>query len=244
MGTLAIFKWAIDPQDGVVKGDGTVQWSGAKPAVGDDDHAVVAIAKAAAGDEPFAGLTFADRDVSFAAARGAESTVVIDGADSLADLTARVEMLAAAVKKVEGADVVAIADGEWEPAAAAALAGELGWPVVLMVDDVRPEGDALVVTRRFGMGTQELRVHKPVVLGAAARREEQDKPGMKAILAARKKPTETIDASDLGISQRSSKLSTVGTKPPAQANSKIFDGDDPAAAAEWVVSALKADGIL
>jgi electron transfer flavoprotein beta subunit len=110
----------------------------------------------------------------------------------------------------------------------------------LAVDAVRPEGDGLVVMRRFGAGTQDVRVAGPVVLGVAARREEAEKPGMRAILQARKKPVENVEANI----QNASTFAVAGVHEPAEQASKLFDGADPAAAAAQLVSALQSEGVL
>ena len=48
MKAVAIFKWAPNPDDALVRVDGTVNWSTARHDVGDDDHAAMACAMAAA----------------------------------------------------------------------------------------------------------------------------------------------------------------------------------------------------
>ena len=58
----------------------------------------------------------------------------------------------------------------------------------MAVDEAKSEGGKLHVTRRFGTGTQELCVSGPIVLGVAAKHEEENKPGMRAVITARKKP--------------------------------------------------------
>ncbi len=59
------------------------------------------------------------------------------------------------------------------------------------MDGVVVADGSLVVTRRHGMGTQDIAVTGPVVVDVAARREEEEKPGMRQVLAARKKPSDT-----------------------------------------------------
>ena len=51
MKAVAIFKWAPNPDDALVRVDGTVNWSTARHDVGDDDHAAMACAMAAADGE-------------------------------------------------------------------------------------------------------------------------------------------------------------------------------------------------
>lgn len=244
MSSVAIFKWAVDPKDAIVRDDGTVGWNMAKPAVGDDDHAAVQVACDVACDTPVIGLTMADRDVSFAAARGAGKTYAIEGLDPLADASTLACALAQAVRAIGDVDVVTIGDSEWQPAVVAALAGLLGWPVLLQVDAATPDGDNLRVTRRFMGGTQDVLVQKPCVLGVAARREEQDKPGMRVVLAARKKPVETLQADDLLAGRALPSAASQGTRLPDATESKLFDGTDARAAAQQLVDALRAEGTL
>ena len=100
--------------------------------------------------------------------------------------------------------------------------------------------DALVVTRRFGAGTQDVQVASPAVIAVAARREEESKPGMRAVLAARKLPVEQIAGSTEGFAHMDSQ----GTHAPESAPARIFDGANPEAAVEQLVAALKAEGVL
>lgn len=244
MSSIAVFKWAVNPEDAIVRDDGTVGWNMAKPAVSDDDHAAVQAACDASPDSAVRGLTMADRDISFAAARDAEFTYAIEGLDPLADSTTLSCALAAAVRTIGDADVVAIGDGEWQPAVPATLAGILGWPVVLQVDAVQPEGDGLRVTRRFMDGTQDVFVKKPCVLGVTARRQEQNVPGMRAVLAARKKPSAVLSADDLLADRPLPSPASNGTRLPDATESKIYDGADPDAAVKQLVCALRADGTL
>ena len=54
MKAVVIFKWAPNPDDALVRVDGTVNWSTARHDVGDDDHAAMACAVAAAWSAGFA----------------------------------------------------------------------------------------------------------------------------------------------------------------------------------------------
>jgi electron transfer flavoprotein beta subunit len=136
--------------------------------------------------------------------------------------------------------LVSIGDAAWSPMVPSLLAAELEWPCVLAVDAVRPEGDSLVVTRRFGAGTQDVAVTGPCVLAVAARREEEQKPGMKQVLQARKKPVDTVAAQIGDVAT----FDASGVHEPNAQASKLFDGADPAAAVAQLVSALQSEGVL
>lgn len=244
MKSVVVFKWAVNPLDARVSADGVVDWSTASPWVGDDDYVAAQVAcKAAGPDGEVVGLTLAGGDVAFAAARGAQHTVAIDGLPVTADALAIAQALAKAVGTLENVDVVAIGDSAWEPAVPVMLAGLLGWQALMAVDSVEMKDDGLCVTRRFGTGTQDVTVQGPVVLGVVARREEENKPGMRTVLNARKKPVTTVKVDELvGIALPS--LSSRGTHLPETAPSRLFDGSNPSQAVSQLLQALQAEGTL
>lgn len=219
---------------------GEIKWLAERPEIGDDDYLAAQVAKDADPEGELVGLTMASGDTAFAAARGAERTVAIEGIGILAQPMEIASELAAAVRGIDGASLVTIGDTSWSPTVPSLLAAQLGWPCILAVDAAKPEGDSLVVTRRFGAGTQDIRVKGPVVLGVAARREEEAKPGMKAVLQARKKPVSTVQPSGADVPE----MSAVGVHEPTVQASKLFDGADPSAAAAQLVSALRSEGVL
>lgn len=239
MKAVAIFKWAPNPDDALVRVDGTVNWSTARHDVGDDDHAAMACAMAAADGDEVVGLCVGGGDTSFAAARGAERTVVLEGFPVPTDSMTMARALAEEIKGIEGVGLVAMGDADWDPMVAPLVAALLGWPLLTAVDGVAVADGGLVVTRRHGMGTQDIAVTGPVVVDVAARREEEEKPGMRQVLAARKKPSDTKT-----VEGERSSFSSRGTRLPEAASSRLFDGSDPADAAEQLISALKADGVL
>jgi len=244
MKSIVVFKWLRNPQDARVGMDGSVDWGAAKMSASDDDPAAILVAKdLAAGGGEVVGLTIGDGDVAWAAARGAASPVVVTDALTDLDSAATGAILAAGVRRIGGADVVLIGDSAWDYGVVVAMAGQLGWPTLANVVSVAVEGSRLRVTCRVGAETQVVDVAGPVVLAVAARRAEQQVPGMKEVLAARKKPVTRFTQADLGV-QRAATVTLRGTKHPETAMAKMFDGADPAAAAAQVVAALRMDGVL
>lgn len=243
MKAVAIFKWAANPGDAKIRLDGTTNWSVARPEVGDDDHATIHAAMDAAAGGEVVGLTQAGgNNVAYAAARGAGSTFAIEGLPVPVDSFTMAQALAKGVQEIGDVDVVTIGDSEWDPAVPPMVAALLGWPALMSVDAVKPEGEGLLVTRRFGTGTQDVQVGTPVVLGVAARREESDIPGMRVVLQARKKPVATRSVDELGVSAPAFKARE--TRLPDAADSKLFDGSNPEQAVAQVIQALRAEGVL
>jgi electron transfer flavoprotein beta subunit len=240
---VVVYKWARDPEDAAVRADGSIDWRGAKMTAGEDDPAVLAAARdiAAAGGT-VVGLAIGDGDATWALARGVESAVTVPDAPFLADNAATARILAAAVRSIGDVDAVCIGDAEAYPGVAPALAGALGWPVLLGVASATAEGGRLVATRRVGDDELAVSLATPAVLGVAAAGAEKQAPGMKEVLAARKRPVTRMPLADLGAAAGDG-LETRSSRVPQGGSARIFDGDATAAAAQ-LVGALRADGVL
>jgi len=241
---VVVYKWARDPEDAAVRGDGSVDWRGAKMAAGEDDPAAVAVGRAvaAAAGGSLMGLTIGDGDASWALARGVEQAVAVPDAPSLPDNAATAGLLAAAINRIGDVDVVVIGDAEAYPEVPAVLAGVLGWPVLLGVSAATFEGGRLLATRRAGDHEQTVSLGLPAVLGVTAAAAEKQAPGMKEVLAARKRPVTALPLADLGGAPRD-RLEVRSTHVPEAGSARIFEGS-PAAAARQLVAVLRADGVL
>ncbi|SDF79794.1 hypothetical protein [Sporomusa acidovorans] len=78
------------------------------------------------------------------------------------------------------------------------------------------------------------------MLAVSASRDEQNAPGMKEVLAARKKPVERLA---LALVPAAAVISR-GTRFPDTPPARIIDGNDPVAACEQLMAALRTDGVL
>ncbi len=243
MKIIVVFKWSRNPQDARVSAEGNVDWRGVKMAASDDDHAVMEIARAIAEGGEIVGLTVGDGDMAWAAARGAGRTVVVTDAQTELNSSVTGAVLAAAIRRIEDVDAVLIGDSDWDYAVVAALMGQLGWPSVADVVSAAKEQGCLRVTRKMGSASQVLEVQGPVVLAVSASRAEQNAPGMKEVLAARKKSVERLTLADLGITPVDA-VNSKGTRFPDTPPARIIDGSDPVAACEQLVAALRSDGVL
>jgi len=243
MKIIVVFKWSRNPQDARVGVDGTVNWQGVKMAANDDDPTAMEIARSIADGGEVIGLTVGDGDAAWAAARGAARTVMISDAQTDVNSSVTGSILAAAIRRVEGVDAVLIGDSAWDYGVVSALAGQLGWPAVAGVVSAMTGQDCLRVTRKMGSASQVLEVKGPVVLAVSASRAEQNVPGMKEVLAARKKPVEKLTLADLGLTPETT-VNSKGTRFPDTPPARIIDGGDPMTACEQLVAALRADGVL
>jgi len=243
MKIVTIFKWSRNPIDAIVRADGSVDWPGVKLCANDDDPVVMEIARALADGGEIVALTIGDGDAAWAAARGASRTVVVTDALTEADNSVTGAVLTAAVRHIGDADVVIIGDSPWEFGVVSALAGMLKWPAVAGVVSVEPGQGCLLVRRRMGTLEQVLEVKGPVVLAAAANRAEENAPGMKEVLKARKLPVEKITVADLGLEAVAQACSR-GTKFPDTPPARVIDGADPAVACAELIAALRSDGVV
>ena len=243
MKIIAVFKWSRNPQDARVGTNGSLDWRGVKMAPNEDDPAVMEVANAIVAEGEIVGLTIGDGDIAWAAARGAARTIVVNDAQTEADSSVIAAVIAAAIKRVEGVDAVIIGDSDWDYGVVSALMGKLGWSAVAGVVSATKEQGGLRVTRKIGAASQVLEVEGPVVLAAAANREEKNVPGMKEILAARKKPVERLTMADLGLAPAADVLSK-GTRFPDTPPARMIDGTDPVAACKELMVALRSEGVL
>ncbi|MDR1798433.1 MAG: hypothetical protein LBR19_00895 [Bifidobacteriaceae bacterium] len=242
MKVVALYKWARDPEAANVRAGGVVDWGNAKMVAGDDDHAVLEVAKALAEGGELVGLTLGDGDAAWALARGVEVAYSVPDAPFLADNAATAAIMAAAVKHIGGADVVVVGDAEQHPGVPAALAGLLGWPALLGVTSATAEGERLTAVRRVGDTIQTVWVDAPAVLSVAATGEEAKPPGMMQMLQARKKPVTQVSLAELGVDPKEG-VASRGTRLPDVTGAKMLEGS-PAQVAADLVAALRSDGVL
>ncbi|MGB3439721.1 MAG: electron transfer flavoprotein subunit beta/FixA family protein [Actinophytocola sp.] len=177
---------------------------------------------------------------------GADKAVhVVDDSLHGSDLLQTAKVLAAAVGKVEGAELVIAgneaSDGQGG-AVPAVLAELLGYPQLTHARKVELDGSTVKVTRETDEGLTHLEASLPVVISVSEKINEPRYPSFKGIMAAKKKPVETLSVADLGVDDvgLSSAWSTVteaAPKPPREAGQRVEDeGDGGAKVAAYLVS--------
>ncbi|MDR0594207.1 MAG: hypothetical protein LBG60_13345 [Bifidobacteriaceae bacterium] len=239
MRAVAVYKWSRATASALVRQDGEVDWGSAKMAAGDDDPAVLTIAKELAGaDGSVVGLTIGDGETAWALARGLDTAYAAPQVGPSPDNAATARALAQAVDQIGEVDVVVIADAVAHPGVAAALAAVLGWPVLLGVNSAEAAGGRVNARRRVGNAVETLSLPTPLVLGAVAVGEEAKPPGMMEMIKARKKPV-----TELAVAPPEAGVAARGTRRPDRQGARLFDGSADEAAAS-LVAALRGDGLL
>lgn len=242
MTTIVAFNIAREPAAAQVLAHGGLTWTARKLPPAEDDHAALSVSVALAGDSELIGVTLGQGDPSWALARGATQVVRIGDVMIGDDDAATAAALAAAVRQVVDANLVVIGDSEHHPGIAPVLAGQLGWPVVLAVSAGTTRDGSVEITRHRGVLDETISIALPAVIAVVAESEESQPPGMKAMLAARKRPVQEVTAADLGLTS-GLPLEPVRTRLPEVATARLMGGDAHQAATE-LVKALRAEGVL
>jgi electron transfer flavoprotein beta subunit len=154
------------------------------------------------------------------------------GADAL--VTARV--LAAAIKKVEGVDLVIMGVESTDGSAGVMpgmIAELLGMPQVTFAKHIELKDSKLVVNRQTVAGYDVIEATLPVVLSVTAGVNEPRYPTFKGIMQAKSKPVDQLTVADLGLSADDVKATqeVAGVNPaPARGAGEKFEDDGTGAA--------------
>jgi electron transfer flavoprotein beta subunit len=257
MKIVVAYKWARNPQDASVGPDGAVDWSRAKAAVSEYDAVAIEVGRrvATATAAELVGMTVGTMDANSpmarkaALSRGLDRLVVVADDDlATGNATATARLLAAAVRREGDVALVLAGDASIDVGAGlvpALLAGELGWPALVQAGSVTIDGDCAVVEREIDGSVQTLSVALPAVLAVASGAVQPQLPGMKDILAAGKKPTDTLGPEALETAPVTP-VAVAGTARPEPTHRRgdVVDGLDPDSAAEALVGKLRAAGVL
>lgn len=135
----------------------------------------------------------ATKELRTALAMGADRALHVV-ADGVLDAGATAEILAGLVKK-EQPDIVLLgkqATDDDDAAVGPMLAALLDWPCVAFIDGLDVDGSSAVVRRELEGEVERLRVALPAVFTAQKGLAEPRYPGLKGIMAAKKKPLESM----------------------------------------------------
>ena len=179
---------------------------------------------------------------------GADRAVHLSDA-SLAgsDAVGTAHALAAAVRTLEGVDLVVAGNeaSDGRSAAVPAMVAEvLGLPALTHAREVTVEGSTLTVRRETDDGVTVLRSELPAVVSVGEKINEPRYPSFKGIMAAKKKPVTILSIADAGIDAE--RVGTAGAltsvvsaapKPAKGAGEKVVDdGDGGAKVAAFLVA--------
>lgn len=249
---VACYKWVLDDADIRVSADGSVDTSRAKGKISDYEKGSIQAAVQLAGDcdgTPV-GLTFGSDDAQAslkdALSRGLEEAYWAHGDTAGADGAVTAAVLAGAVRKIDDASLVVCAEGSADDFARQTgprLAANLGYPCVSSVVEASISGSTLTAKRRVDNTLEIVEVELPAVVCVRPEFAEAPIPGIKAVMAARKKPTTEFDVADLDGG--SARVEVTATKGAVVERKGIqIQEDTPEATAHSLVVALQKEGVL
>jgi electron transfer flavoprotein beta subunit len=125
----------------------------------------------------------------------------------------------------------------------AMVADLLGVPSLTHATELSVQGTTATVKRETDDGVTHLSAELPAVVSIGEKANEPRYPSFKGIMAAKKKPVETldlsgagIDASEVGLANALTTVTSAAPKPPKQAGEKVTDeGDGGQKIAEYLV---------
>jgi electron transfer flavoprotein beta subunit len=127
---------------------------------------------------------------------------------------------------------------------AAMLAERLGVPQMSFASKVEVDGTALTINRVADYGYDTVEATLPAVLSVVEKINEPRYPSFKGIMAAKKKPVETLtladlelDAAQAGLGASATEVDSFAKRPPKQAGTIVTDeGDGGSKAAEFLAA--------
>lgn len=267
MNIVVCCKWVYEPNTLTVRPDGSVSAERARYALSEyDRNAIEAAMRLAEPDDHVSVLTFGPKGVvklvKDALARGPEAgyCVVDPRADSdgitvrgaIGAATAKV--LAAGLQKIENVQIVVCAEGSADVYAhevGPRLATLLGWPLLSHLASVaRTEvgGLAGIEGRRVVDGLDEwLSARLPAVVTVLPAAAPAPIPGLKAVLAAGRRPVTEVPLLELGLEE--SELTPRTVPRPMVANlvhrkHVVLDGASADELAQELIDRLVVEGVL
>jgi len=173
---------------------------------------------------------------------GADKAVhVVDDAVAGSDAVATSLVLAKAVEKIGPADIVMCGMASTDGAMGvvpAMLAERLGLPQVTLASVVETQGDQVRAKRDGDTATEVIGAAMPLVLSVTDQSGEARYPSFKGIMAAKKKPLETltladfgVDAGQVGLDASWTTVEETAARPPRTAGEIVKDEDGSGAKA-------------
>lgn len=175
-------------------------------------------------------------------ARGIEKAYVVESEELDSSVSAKV--LAEAVKKVGDVDVIICGEGsgdQYSQQVGPRIAALLGYQLVTYASSVEANGGELKIERKLEEGTEVVKVQAPVVVTVLSEINQPRIPGMKQILAAKKKPTEEFALANLGFTAEKleAKIKVVNVGPSIMDRKQIRLNEGGASVKEAVASLVQ-----
>lgn len=206
---IACYKWVADEADIKINPDLSVDTQKAKGKISDYDKNAIEAAVEAAGQigGQAVTLTFGNAgtkpSLKDALSRGPEEAYWIKAAEAdQADGAVTARALAAGIQKIGDFSLIICAEGASDTYArqtAPRIGAILNLPVISSVIKMSFNGNSLTAVRKLEDSLETVKVELPAVVAVLPEANNPTIPGLKAVMAAGKKPVTEYAAADLGI---------------------------------------------
>ncbi|MDR2035693.1 MAG: hypothetical protein LBP91_03350 [Coriobacteriales bacterium] len=204
---VVCYKWVLDEALIRLRADESLDFSAAEYKISDYDRNTIeaAVRAAQAIEGTTVGLTFgtaeAKRSIKDALSRGLDESYWINAPEaSRADGAVTASALAGALSKIEDVRLVVCTEGASDTFARQVpprLGALMDWPTITSVAELHIEGDTLTAVRKLKDSLETVEVTLPCVVAVLPEINEAPLPGLKAVLAAGKKPVTELAPADI-----------------------------------------------
>lgn len=251
---VACYKWVVDEADIRIGDDLSVDVSKARKKISEFDRSAIEAAMQASEEMSAQAvtLTYGSDDVEAslkdALSRGPQKGYwIATEASKSADAIVTSKVLSAAIRGIEDVSLAICAEGASDTYArqiGPRLGAILDWPTITSVVDFTIKDGAITATRKLEEVTQTVTADLPAVVSVLPEGFDPKAPGLKAIMAAKKKPDEQIFVSDLQIDETPISNSTELKGFVMSRKNIIIENDDEAIAAQELAQAMRKEGVL
>lgn len=256
MKIIACIKQVPDSEAKVKAEGGQVSWGDAPLVINPfDEYAVEgALQQKEANDGTVTALCVGPESakdaLKHALAMGADEAILIsDAAFENLDTVGAARVLAAAIQKIGGADMVVFGRQTLDNGAgltAAQTARVLGWPMLGLSGQIKVDGGSVQVERVIEEGRQSVKANLPAVLSVVQSIGEPRYPSFMGIRKASKATIPVWSLGDLGISAPAPVVTrTELISPPVEETVvEMIAGESPAEIAEILADKILAEKVL
>lgn len=178
-----------------------------------------------------------------------EAHFVTDPAFASMDYAAVCKLLAATLGKLGKLDLVLAGEAsidQYSGQMGPRVAGAMGIPSISYIRKITPDKEMVTVEREMGDMVEEYKVPYPALITVTKEINEPRLPNMMQIIGASKKPITEWKAEGLGIpaTDLAPRSSIAGLKGITMKRKNVILTDEPPAAAQKLVEALRREGVL
>jgi electron transfer flavoprotein beta subunit len=253
---IVCIKQVPDSEAKVVAANGQASWGDAPLVINPFDEYAVEGAlqqKEAQGGEVIAlclGPETAKEALKHALAMGADSAILVsDPALGAVDSQGAAKLLAAAIQKIGGAEMVVFGRQTLDDGTGLTIAQTarvLGWPLLSFAGSIKVDGGKATVERVFEEGKQTVSASLPAVVSVVQSIGEPRYPSFMGIRKASKAVIPQWSLADLGAAAPASVVTraALDNPPSRDITCEIITGETPAQIAEILAEKILAEKVL